>query len=116
MPDEAYYRQDEYAEIRSAFLAHLERVFGLVGVDQVAERATRVMAVETRARSFSSGVAGTADTLTLIAVLSRISSRNNEGPQRPLSERPPHPGCLPTLPIGLLLLSLVRNTDVFSYS
>ena len=51
LPDEAYYRQDEYADIRSAFLSHLERVFDLVGVNQVAERAARVMAVETRLAS-----------------------------------------------------------------
>lgn len=48
LPDEAYYREPEYAELRSAFVAHLERVFGLVGLDEPAARAARVMDVETR--------------------------------------------------------------------
>ena len=48
LPDEAYYREPEHAALREAFVAHLERVFGLVGLDEVADRAARVMAVETR--------------------------------------------------------------------
>ena len=51
LPDEAYYRQAEHAALREAFVAHLERVFGLVGLDEAADRATRVMAVETRIAS-----------------------------------------------------------------
>jgi len=48
LPDEAYYREPEHAALREAFVAHLERVFGLVGLDEVADRAARVMRVETR--------------------------------------------------------------------
>ena len=48
LPDEAYYREPEHAALRESFIAHLERVFGLVGLDEVADRAARVMAVETR--------------------------------------------------------------------
>ena len=51
LPDEAYYREPEHAALREAFVAHLERVFGLVGLDEAADRATRVMAVETRIAS-----------------------------------------------------------------
>lgn len=51
LPDEAYYRQAEHAASREAFVAHLERVFGLVGLDEAADRASRVMAVETRIAS-----------------------------------------------------------------
>jgi putative endopeptidase len=51
LPDEAYYRQAEHTALREAFVAHLERVFGLVGLDEAADRATRVMAVETRIAS-----------------------------------------------------------------
>ena len=51
LPDEAYYRQAEHAALREAFVAHLERVFGLVGLDESADRAARVMAVETRIAS-----------------------------------------------------------------
>lgn len=51
LPDEVYYREPEHAALREAFVAHLERVFGLVGLDEAADRATRVMAVETRIAS-----------------------------------------------------------------
>lgn len=33
LPDESYYRQDEYAEIRTAYIAHIERMFALAGSD-----------------------------------------------------------------------------------
>ena len=48
LPDESYYRDDKFAEIRTAYLAHLERMFALAGVDDVAGSAQRVMDVETR--------------------------------------------------------------------
>ena len=46
LPDESYYREEQFQEIRDAFLAHLERVFALVGLDQPQERALRVLNVE----------------------------------------------------------------------
>jgi len=46
LPDESYYRKEEHAETVAAFLAHVERVFGLVGVDEAARRAERVLSVE----------------------------------------------------------------------
>jgi len=33
LPDESYYRQDEYAEIRAAYIAHIERMFALASSD-----------------------------------------------------------------------------------
>ena len=48
LPDESYYREEQFQEIRDAFLAHLERVFALVGLDQPQERALRVLNVESR--------------------------------------------------------------------
>jgi putative endopeptidase len=36
LPDESYYRDDKYAEIRTAYAAHIEAMFALVGVDYVA--------------------------------------------------------------------------------
>jgi putative endopeptidase len=48
LPDESYYRVDEFAHIRTAFSAHLERVFGLIGRDNASARATRVMEFETQ--------------------------------------------------------------------
>jgi len=47
LPDEAYYRSDDFVAIREAFVSHLERVFTLVDVEAASERATRVMRVET---------------------------------------------------------------------
>ena len=48
LPDESYYREEQFQELRDAFLAHLERVFALVGLDQPQERALRVLNVESR--------------------------------------------------------------------
>ena len=47
LPDESYYREDQFAEIRDAYVAHIERMFTLVGVDNAADRAARVFALET---------------------------------------------------------------------
>ncbi len=48
LPDESYYRDEKFAEIRAAYLPHLERMLGLAGLDDPAELARRVLAVETR--------------------------------------------------------------------
>lgn len=48
LPDEEYYRLDEHAEIREAYLAHIERVFALVGLKNPAEQAQAVFDLETR--------------------------------------------------------------------
>ena len=47
LPDEAYYREDEYAEIREAYLAHIARMLGLADLDQVAYRAQQILDLET---------------------------------------------------------------------
>lgn len=46
LPDESYYRQEEFGEIREAFQIHLERVFTLVGFSKPGLRASRVLEVE----------------------------------------------------------------------
>lgn len=46
LPDESYYRLDEFASIRDAFVSHLSRVFTLFGVDDATNRAARVFEVE----------------------------------------------------------------------
>ncbi|MFD0865516.1 M13 family metallopeptidase [Tessaracoccus lubricantis] len=51
LPDEAYYRLDEHAEIREKYLAHVTRVFELAGLDRPAEQAQAVLAVETEIAS-----------------------------------------------------------------
>ncbi|MEN0134154.1 MAG: M13 family metallopeptidase [Rhodococcus sp. (in: high G+C Gram-positive bacteria)] len=38
LPDESYYRQDEHAEIRAAYVEHIAKMFALAGVDYDAQR------------------------------------------------------------------------------
>ncbi|MBB1512389.1 peptidase M13 [Tessaracoccus sp. MC1627] len=47
LPDEAYYRQDEHAEIREQYLAHVTRVLALAGFDDAATQAQAVLDLET---------------------------------------------------------------------
>ena len=55
LPDEAYYREDAYAEIRTAYVEHLARLAELVGLPDPAGLAATVMDLETRARRRSLG-------------------------------------------------------------
>lgn len=47
LPDESYYRSPEHAETVVAFVAHVQKVFALVGLEGAAEKAQRVVALET---------------------------------------------------------------------
>lgn len=47
LPDEAYYREEKYADIRTAYVAHVEAMFTLAGVSSPAQNAAKVMALET---------------------------------------------------------------------
>jgi putative endopeptidase len=47
LPDESYYREDAYAEIRAAYVAHLARLAELVGLPDPAGLAERVLDLET---------------------------------------------------------------------
>lgn len=47
LPDEAYYREDKYVQIRAAFLLHVEKMFELAGFKNGADLATKVLALET---------------------------------------------------------------------
>ena len=47
LPDESYYREESYAEIRTAYVAHLERLAELVGLADPARLAESVMELET---------------------------------------------------------------------
>lgn len=51
LPDEAYYRDDQFAPLREAFVAHLGKVFDLLGMSDSTRRAERVMAWETTVAS-----------------------------------------------------------------
>jgi putative endopeptidase len=47
LPDEAYYREDAYAEVRAAYVEHLATMLRLVEVPDADEAAARIMALET---------------------------------------------------------------------
>jgi putative endopeptidase len=47
LPDESYFREDTFADIRDAYRAHLERMLGLAGIPDAAAAAQRVFDLET---------------------------------------------------------------------
>jgi len=52
LPDEAYYREEQYVEIRSALLLHIEKMFALAKVEGAALHAANVLELETAIASF----------------------------------------------------------------
>jgi putative endopeptidase len=48
LPDESYYREDSFAEIRTAYVAHVSRMLELAGLPDAAGSAERIMELETR--------------------------------------------------------------------
>jgi putative endopeptidase len=48
LPDESYYDEEKFAEIRTAYLAHLGRMFALAGHPAAEEAAQQVLDLETR--------------------------------------------------------------------
>jgi putative endopeptidase len=48
LPDESYYREEHFASIREAFVAHVERMLALAGLDDAATRASRIFELETK--------------------------------------------------------------------
>ncbi len=52
LPDESYYREEKYADIRSAFLTHVEAMFSLVGIANGADLASKILNLETHIASF----------------------------------------------------------------
>jgi len=51
LPDEAYYREEEYAPLRKALLVHIEKMFELAGLPDGAAHAKRILALETKIAS-----------------------------------------------------------------
>jgi len=51
LPDESYYREDQYAEIRTAFLTHIETMFSLVGISDGKDLAAKILVLETQIAS-----------------------------------------------------------------
>jgi putative endopeptidase len=48
LPDEAYYREDEYAPIRDAFLLHVEQMFNLAQIANAKQAAKLILELETQ--------------------------------------------------------------------
>ncbi|MCT1723783.1 peptidase M13 [Kocuria marina] len=48
LPDEEYYREEQYAEIREKYVAHVAKMLELAGFEDAAEQAQAVMELETR--------------------------------------------------------------------
>lgn len=47
LPDESYFREERFAPVREAFVAHIQRMFELAGFDDAPARAQRVFDLET---------------------------------------------------------------------
>ena len=47
LPDESYYREEKFAPIREAYVAHVQKMLELAGVPDAAAKAPRIMALET---------------------------------------------------------------------
>jgi putative endopeptidase len=47
LPDESYYRDEKFAEIRTAYLAFVEKMLVLAGLENAADRSARIVALET---------------------------------------------------------------------
>ena len=48
LPDESYYREEKFADVRDAYVRYVERLLGLAGVPDAGDAAAGVMALETR--------------------------------------------------------------------
>ena len=51
LPDEAYYRDDDKAEVRETYVSHVTRMLTLAGLDNAADQAQAVMDLETEIAS-----------------------------------------------------------------
>ena len=51
LPDESYYREDQFAEIRSAFVDHVTKMCALVGIKDGATLGAQILALETQIAS-----------------------------------------------------------------
>ncbi|PLC11837.1 peptidase M13 [Kocuria flava] len=48
LPDEEYYRDDQHADVRAEYLAHVEQMLALAGVEDAGQQARAVVDLETR--------------------------------------------------------------------
>ncbi|MCU1515069.1 MAG: peptidase, partial [Microbacteriaceae bacterium] len=85
LPDESYYREDKFAEIRTAYLAYLEKMLGLAGVTDAAARAKRIFDLETQIAAHHWDNVATRDSektynLTTWKAVVDIASSASDGP------------------------------------
>ena len=52
LPDESYYREEQYADIRTAFLVHVSTMFNLVGIADGGDLAVKILDLETQIASY----------------------------------------------------------------
>ena len=52
LPDESYYREEKFADIRTAYVGYLRKMFDLAGMHDAAARAGRVLELETAIAAF----------------------------------------------------------------
>ena len=52
LPDESYYREEQYADIRTAFLVHVTAMFNLVGIADGGDLAVKILDLETQIASY----------------------------------------------------------------
>jgi putative endopeptidase len=52
LPDESYYREERFADVRDAFSGHVQRMFELAGLPDADQAARRVFALETRVAGY----------------------------------------------------------------
>ncbi len=71
LPDEAYYREEQYAAIRETYVAHVERMFALAGRPDPAAEARTVMDLETRLAGGHWDRVATRDAVTTYTKVSR---------------------------------------------
>ncbi|MFT4123064.1 MAG: M13-type metalloendopeptidase [Microbacteriaceae bacterium] len=51
LPDESYYREERFAEVRASYAAFVERMLGLAGIEDAGDAARRILALETELAS-----------------------------------------------------------------
>ena len=51
LPDEAYYRDEKHASVRTQLVTHIERMFGLAGIKDGSSHASRILELETEIAS-----------------------------------------------------------------
>ena len=47
LPDESYYREEQFASVRDAYVTHVQRMLDLAGIGDSEERAKRIFDLET---------------------------------------------------------------------